>query len=63
MSDTGYVALAYLVFLALILVYFAIMAMKLARVGRDVEAVAELVEGPDRAKVEPDVPVVDKAAR
>ena len=61
MSDTGYVAAAYLVFLALVLIYVAIMAMRLARVSRDVEAVADLIESPDRAAVEPGVPVVDRA--
>ena len=36
LDDAGpYVAAAYLVFLALILIYVAIMAMKLARIERD----------------------------
>jgi hypothetical protein len=43
-SDTGYVAAAYLVFLALLLIYFSIMALKLARIGRDVEAIAQEAE-------------------
>jgi hypothetical protein len=39
-----YVAGAYLVFLALILVYVAIMASKLAKIEREVVEIAELVE-------------------
>lgn len=44
MSDDGYVAAAYLVFLALVLIYLAIMAAKLARVSRDVAELAALIE-------------------
>ena len=40
-----YVAAAYLVFLALILIYVAIMASKLAKIEREVVEIAELVEG------------------
>ena len=43
-----YVAGAYLVFLALILIYVAIMASKLARIEREVVAIAELVEAKQR---------------
>ena len=39
-----YVAAAYLVFLALLLIYVAIMAAKLARIEREVVELAELVE-------------------
>ena len=39
-----YVAAAYLVFLALVLIYVAIMAGRLARVERDLEEIAELIE-------------------
>ena len=39
-----YVAAAYLVFLALILVYVAIMATKLGRISKEIEEVADLVE-------------------
>ena len=42
-----YVAAAYLVFLALILVYVAIMASKLVRIARDLDEVAELIERAD----------------
>ncbi len=45
LDDAGpYVAAAYLVFLALILVYVAIMAMKLGRIERDVSELSEIVE-------------------
>ena len=39
-----YVAAAYLVFLALVLIYVAIMAARLARIERDVAELAELAE-------------------
>ena len=39
-----YVAAAYLVFLALILIYVAIMAGRLSRIERDLEEVTELLE-------------------
>ena len=39
-----YVAAAYLVFLALILIYVAIMAAKLVRIERDVRELAELAD-------------------
>ena len=46
LDDAGpYVAAAYLVFLALILVYVAIMAVKLARIEREVIELADMVEG------------------
>jgi hypothetical protein len=53
LDDAGpYVAAAYLVFLALILVYVAIMASKLARISRDVEEITELVARRDRRQDE-----------
>jgi type II secretory pathway component PulM len=39
-----YVAGAYLVFLALVLIYVAIMASKLSRIERDLEELNELVD-------------------
>ena len=39
-----YVAAAYLVFLALLLIYVAIMASKLSRIEREVVDLAELVD-------------------
>jgi hypothetical protein len=45
LDDAGpYVAGAYLVFLALILIYVAIMASKLARIERDLVELSELAE-------------------
>ena len=52
LDDAGpYVAGAYLVFLALILIYVAVMASKLVRIARDLDEVADLIEraeSPDR---------------
>jgi hypothetical protein len=42
-----YVAAAYLVFLALVLVYLAIMATKLARIERELETLNDLAERRD----------------
>jgi hypothetical protein len=39
-----YVAAAYVIFLGLVLVYVTIMAIKLARIGRDVEDLAQALE-------------------
>jgi hypothetical protein len=44
-----YVAAAYLVFLALLLLYVAIMASKLSRIERDAVEIAELVEDRSQA--------------
>ena len=45
LGDAGpYVAAAYLVFLALVLIYVAIMATKLARLSREIGELAELAE-------------------
>jgi hypothetical protein len=40
-----YVAAAYVVFLALVLLYVAIMAAKLARIDRELGELADLAEG------------------
>jgi len=40
-----YVVAAYLVFLALVLIYVAIMAARLARIDRELGELAELAEG------------------
>jgi hypothetical protein len=46
LDDAGpYVAGAYLVFLALILIYVAIMASKLVRIERELVELSDLVEG------------------
>ena len=45
LDDAGpYVAAAYLVFLALVLIYVAIMATKLGRIEREIGELSELVE-------------------
>ena len=45
LDDAGpYVAAAYLVFLALVLIYVAIMASKLARISREIGELSELVD-------------------
>ena len=53
LDDAGpYVAAAYLVFLALLLIYVAIMAGKLVRIARELGELTELVEGRDRSRDE-----------
>jgi hypothetical protein len=48
LDDAGpYVAAAYLVFLGLVLLYVAIMASKLARLGKEIEELSALAEEPD----------------
>ena len=48
-----YVAAAYVVFLGLILVYVAIMAAKLARIGRELEELAHVAERKGRPATDP----------
>ena len=43
-DNAGYVAAAYLVFLALLVIYVGIMAFKLTRIQRDVTEVDELAD-------------------
>jgi hypothetical protein len=51
LDDAGpYVAAAYLVFLALILIYVSIMATKLARVEREIGELSELVQRREAAR-------------
>ena len=47
-----YVAAAYLVFLALVLIYVAIMAIRLATIQRDLSDVVELLERDDPARAQ-----------
>jgi hypothetical protein len=55
LDDAGpYVAGAYLVFLALILIYVAIMASKLVRIEREIVELSDLVEGRRAAAAEED---------
>jgi hypothetical protein len=50
LDDAGpYVAAAYLVFLALVLIYVAIMAGKLVRIARELGELTELVERRERS--------------
>ncbi|HEV2074635.1 MAG TPA: hypothetical protein VGR10_00180 [Thermoleophilaceae bacterium] len=44
----AYVAAAYVVFVTLVVVYVAILGAKVARMERDLEALSELVEEPER---------------
>lgn len=46
-DNGGYVAAAYLVFLALVLIYVAIMAVKLSRLERDLTEINELANQND----------------
>jgi len=49
LDDAGpYVAAAYLVFLALVLIYVAIMASKLVRIQKDLTEISEIVARRDR---------------
>jgi uncharacterized membrane protein len=49
LDDAGpYVAAAYLVFVALILIYVSIMATKLGRIEREIGELSELVERRER---------------
>ena len=43
-NNTGYVAAAYLVFFALVLIYVVIMASKLSRFERELSELEELVD-------------------
>jgi hypothetical protein len=53
LDDAGpYVAAAYLVFLALILIYVAIMAGKLVRIARELGELTQLAERRDRNRVQ-----------
>jgi hypothetical protein len=52
-DNTGYVAAAYLVFMALVLIYVAIMAAKLARIDRELGELADVAEGRPRRDGEP----------
>jgi hypothetical protein len=45
-SDNGYVAAAYIVFFAIVLIYVAIMALRLSRVERGLRELAERAEHP-----------------
>jgi hypothetical protein len=56
-GNAGYVAAAYLVFLALLLIYVGIMAYKLVKVQRYVVEINELVEAPEPERAREETPV------
>jgi hypothetical protein len=63
LDDAGpYVAAAYLVFLALILIYVAIMAGKLVRIARDLGELTQLVERRESAR-ESNAPAKERVPR
>ena len=51
-DNTGYVAAAYLVFFAIVLIYIAIMATRLGRVERELSELNELAEKAEAAERE-----------
>jgi heme exporter protein D len=64
LDDAGpYVAAAYLVFLALILIYVAIMASKLVRIARELGELTEIVDRRDRQRQIDDAPAEEAVRR
>jgi hypothetical protein len=51
-DNTGYVAAAYLVFFALVLIYLVIMAAKLSRFERELSELNELADGREESREE-----------
>jgi hypothetical protein len=62
-DNTGYVAAAYLVFFALVLIYVMIMASKLSRYERELRELNELADRGRRAPVEEPAPEPEEAGR
>ena len=62
-DNVGYVAAAYLVFLALILVYVAIMAVKLSRFERELSELNEIADHRTRLAAEPESEPEEAGAR
>jgi hypothetical protein len=58
-----YVAAAYVVFVALVVSYLAIMAAKLSRIEREVVEIADLVERRDEAAAAPERRAEEPVAR
>ncbi len=55
LDDAGpYVAGAYLVFLAIVLIYVAIMATRLSRIEKEIDEVARIVEARSNGDREPE---------
>lgn len=59
-DNTGYVAAAYLVFFALVLAYFAIMAAKLQRLERELVELNELADRKLTPATHVDEPVAER---
>ena len=60
-DNTGYVAAAYLVFVALVVIYLVIMAVKLSRFEREITELNEIATGRE-APHEPDLAAREEAA-
>jgi hypothetical protein len=54
-GTAGYVAAAYLVFLALLLIYVAIMGLRVSRMGRDLTELDDLVREQQAAEKEREI--------
>jgi hypothetical protein len=55
-SGEDYAAAAYLVFLALLLIYFAIMATRLSRIERELSELGEIAAKRDLPRSEEEIP-------
>ena len=62
-DNTGYVAAAYLVFFALVLIYVMIMASKLSRYERELQELNELADRRARPAVDEVAPEPEEAGR
>jgi hypothetical protein len=62
-DNTGYVAAAYLVFFALVLIYVMIMASKLSRYERELKELNELADRRSRPVTEEALPEPEEAGR
>ena len=62
-DNTGCVAAAYLVFLALVLIYVVIMASKLSRYERELQELNELADRRARPPADEAVPEPEEAGR
>ena len=60
-DNTGYVAAAYLVFVALVVIYLVIMAVKLSRFERQITELNEIAAG-RQAPTQPDQAAREEAA-
>jgi len=62
-DNVGYVAAAYLVFLALVLVYVVIMAAKLSRFERELSELNDIADHRTRLAAEPEAEPEEAGAR